>query len=234
MTGIAISDLTPRQEARRQRILRTALELAAEGGYDAVQMRAVSTRAKVALGTIYRYFASKDDLLVAVMVMWTHDLQERVLEVPPRGRTATDRLVDVYLRGCRAMERQPTVTAAMITALSSSGVGLADNAAEVRRTLSDMAAGVLGGLDEQTRDRILRVINHVWHSTLVAWTSGRRPFSWVMAEMESAIRLVMQPYDPPLEPAAAAANTKTATGKAGNAKTAQRAPQRAPAGSRAT
>jgi TetR/AcrR family transcriptional regulator, cholesterol catabolism regulator len=154
--------------------------------------------------------------------------------MPPRGRTATDRLVDVYLRGCRAMERQPTVTAAMITALSSAGVGLADNAAEVRRTLSDMAAGVLGDLDEPTRDRILRVINHVWHSTLVAWTSGRRPFSWVMAEMESAIRLVMQSYDPPLGRAAAAADTKTATGQAGNAKTATRARQRAPAGTRAT
>src|SRR4029434_3569150 len=52
--------LTNSQEARRQRVILTALELAAEGGYDAVQMRDVAARANVALGTIYRYFSSKD------------------------------------------------------------------------------------------------------------------------------------------------------------------------------
>ncbi|TML66926.1 MAG: helix-turn-helix transcriptional regulator, partial [Actinobacteria bacterium] len=55
--------LTPNQAARRDRVLDAALVLAAEGGYDAVQMRDVATRAQVALGTIYRYFASKDHLL---------------------------------------------------------------------------------------------------------------------------------------------------------------------------
>ena len=44
------------------------MKLAAEGGYDAVQMRDVAGEAGVALGTIYRYFASKDHLLAACQV----------------------------------------------------------------------------------------------------------------------------------------------------------------------
>ena len=47
------------------------MALGAEGGYDAAQMRAVALRAEVALGTIYRYFASKDHLLAATMVDWS-------------------------------------------------------------------------------------------------------------------------------------------------------------------
>ena len=54
------------------------MSLAAEGGYDAVQMRDVAATAQVALGTIYRYFASKDHLLAATLVEWTKDLQRRL------------------------------------------------------------------------------------------------------------------------------------------------------------
>ena len=61
----ATPPLTPVQRERRRRIIDAAMELAAEGGYDAVQMREVAARAEVALGTLYRYFASKERLLVA-------------------------------------------------------------------------------------------------------------------------------------------------------------------------
>src|SRR5579884_3629276 len=55
--------LTRAQQARRQRVVDSAMTLALEGGYDAVQMRDVAARAHVAMGTVYRYFSSKDHLL---------------------------------------------------------------------------------------------------------------------------------------------------------------------------
>src|SRR3954468_1409112 len=55
----AVRSIPASQLARRERILEAAMELAAEGGYDAVQMREVAERADVALGTLYRYFPSR-------------------------------------------------------------------------------------------------------------------------------------------------------------------------------
>ena len=52
------------QAARRRRVLDAALQLAAEGGFDGVQMRDVAAAADVALGTVYRYFSSKERLLL--------------------------------------------------------------------------------------------------------------------------------------------------------------------------
>ncbi len=52
----AAAEPRPSQAARRQRVLVSALDLAADGGHEAVQMRDVATSAGVALGTIYRYF----------------------------------------------------------------------------------------------------------------------------------------------------------------------------------
>ena len=56
---------TSSQRERRRRILDATLALAAKGGYEAVQMRAVAEKAEVAVGTLYRYFPSKVHLLVA-------------------------------------------------------------------------------------------------------------------------------------------------------------------------
>src|SRR5215210_969688 len=61
---------TERTEARkaavRERILQAALDLLAEGGYASAGVQAVATRAGVATGTLYRHFASKDDLFTEV------------------------------------------------------------------------------------------------------------------------------------------------------------------------
>src|SRR5215203_2904508 len=99
--------LTKSQAARRQRVLLAALELGADGGYDAVQMRDVAATAEVALGTIYRYFPSKDALLAAAMLEWMEDLERRVMQRAPRGDTTSDRVYDVLRRAVATMERQP-------------------------------------------------------------------------------------------------------------------------------
>ncbi len=114
-----IPTLTRSQAARRERVLRAALDLGASGGYDAVQMRDVATSAGVALGTIYRYFSSKDHLLAAAMVEWTHDLERRVGQRPPKGETIVERVDDVLRRATRAMEREPKLSEAVVTALLS-------------------------------------------------------------------------------------------------------------------
>ena len=59
--------LTRAQQARRQRVIDAAMALGLEGGYEAVQMRDVAARADVAMGTVYRYFTSKDHLLAAAL-----------------------------------------------------------------------------------------------------------------------------------------------------------------------
>jgi AcrR family transcriptional regulator len=48
------------------RIIRAAVELFAEQGFDATSVQQVVERAEVTKGALYHYFASKDDLLFAI------------------------------------------------------------------------------------------------------------------------------------------------------------------------
>src|SRR6202789_1764685 len=98
--------LTRAPQARRQRVVDAAMALGLEGGYEAVQMRDVAARADVAMGTVYRYFTSKDHLLAAALVHWVEQLDSRLPQEPAKGETQADRVVEVLDRALRAMGRQ--------------------------------------------------------------------------------------------------------------------------------
>src|SRR5690349_17890616 len=101
---------------RKRRCIDAAVSLAADGGYDAVQMRDVAARAEVALGTLYRHYASKDQLLLAAMAQQASTLRERLVHHPPRGATPAERVSDVLRRASRALERSPPLSKVMFPA----------------------------------------------------------------------------------------------------------------------
>lgn len=193
--SLASDELTPRQEERRRRVIGAARKLAADGGYDAVQMREVATEADVALGTIYRYFSSKDALLAAAMAEWTAELQQRLARTPPRGATPTDRLVDVLRRATESMERQPRLSAALVRALSSADDGVGEGSREVNRRIAAISEEILDHLDRSTREEVLGVLGHVWYSSLVGWVNGRSTIAAVGDELERAARLLLAGRD---------------------------------------
>ncbi|HUW01725.1 MAG TPA: TetR family transcriptional regulator [Acidimicrobiales bacterium] len=192
MTTFEGSALTERQAARRQRVVLAALELAAEGGYDAVQMRDVATRAGVALGTIYRYFTSKDHLLAAAMIEWVEDLERQVGRRPPRGDTPAERVTDVLGRALRALGSSPDLAAAVIAAQTSGDQAAGVEQARTTAVMIRMLAGAFpAGTDPEVRADVTRVLGHVWFSCLIVWANGIRDLDWVSDEVCVATRLLI-------------------------------------------
>jgi TetR/AcrR family transcriptional regulator, cholesterol catabolism regulator len=185
--------LTANQTARRKRVVDAAMTLASEGGYDAVQMRDVAREASVAMGTIYRYFASKDHLLAACQVEFSREVQQRLDARPARGRTPADRVVDVVRRATRAMERRPLLTSAMVTAISSPDPAVQGCQREVTTIMVAVLSEPMSDLDDERKARVVRVLSHVWFSSLLGWVNGWTTVDAVGDELESAARLLLRP-----------------------------------------
>ncbi|GAA3198130.1 TetR family transcriptional regulator [Actinocorallia longicatena] len=138
------------QHQRRKRIVQAAAALASRGGVEAMQMRTVAERAGVALGTLYRYFPSKMDLVVAVVSEELDLLEGSMERRPPGSSTGASRAVELLMRATRGLMREPELADALIRSLLLSDVktnfgsrmtgmlmrvAYADNATEEQRVL---------------------------------------------------------------------------------------------------
>jgi AcrR family transcriptional regulator len=95
MTGL---DLETPGESARERILSAAYELFSHRGIRAVGTDEVIHRAGVAKATLYRHFATKNDLVLAVLErrerLWTHGLIEAQSQL--RGNTPEEQLLAIF------------------------------------------------------------------------------------------------------------------------------------------
>src|SRR5947209_2774303 len=161
------------QAQRRERVVAAAMALAAKGGYDAVQMRSVAQEADVALGTIYRYFSSKDQLLLAGLEQMAEDMQVQLREHPPSGVSTHERVSLVLRRLCDLLETEPLLTHALVTALSSSDAGVSEESKAVQAMFTAMIADAVDGEAIDDIDGVVHLLGMVWMASMIAWVGGR-------------------------------------------------------------
>ena len=195
MTGAALSDARSERDletaARRGRMVDAAVELAAAGGYDSVQMRDVAARAEVALGTLYRHFPSKDHLLLEALTEQAAALRDRMAQRPPEGAAPADRMADVLRRATRALARRPDLTAALVTALTSPEPDTAPHKHAVEAVLRSIITTAIDGGDIADPDGVVRILGYVWLAVLSAWVGGTLNTDQMAEDLTSAARLLL-------------------------------------------
>ncbi len=199
--SLAVEDLgSTAQRERRKRILDATFELASDGGFDAVQMRAVADKAEVALGTLYRYFPSKIHLLVSALAR-EFDRNEALIrqmgDIP--GDTAAERVIFVLKRTTRGLQGDPKLTEALTRAFMFADSSVAAEIHTVGMSLTTMLthamhSGQAGERAEPTDEdvAVARVIGDVWLSALMAWVTGRSSAAETGAHLETAVGMILR------------------------------------------
>ena len=183
--------MSARQQARRERILTAASALASAGGYEAVLMKDVAARARVSLGTLYRYFGSKDHLLAETLLAWGGELGRRLRESPPRAADASERVASVFRRMARGVEQEPQLGVALTRALLSSDPSAFANREGLEAMMRDWIVLALGDADVPDRDGVIAVLRHVCFSCMIMLVNGQRSPHEVGEELARATRLLL-------------------------------------------
>jgi AcrR family transcriptional regulator len=184
--------LTQSQLARQERMLEVATRLATDGGFDAVQMRTVAVDADVALGTLYRYFPSKEHLLVSAMLRQIGELAIRLTVKPPSGLEPTERVVDVLRRANQALQRQPQFTLAVVRALASGDETVAPAVRQVRESMRSIILAAIGEGTSPRDEVVAEILEEVWLSALVSWISGVDSAQSVIRKLHDATGLLFE------------------------------------------
>jgi AcrR family transcriptional regulator len=200
-----VAKLVASQNRRRRRIVDAAVELAASGGFEAVRLRDVAERSSVALGTLYKYFRGKEDILLFAFNEGIARLEESFAARPARGATALERVTAFFSRATRGMLHNPQLGGALIRAMSG---GDRETAAHIVGSNRRMARMLLAALHDrpidpaepidaflpsETERELADALIGVWFAALSGWLIGNVPDAEaIAAKMRSAARLMLE------------------------------------------
>lgn len=187
-------------DERARRIVDTAVELAEKGGFEAVRLRDVAATSGVALGTLYRHFRSKEDLLVAALAAQVEQLERRMEAHPASGGTALERVTAFFATATQGLCRRPMLARAILRAAASGQPELTEKVArfhgaitsQIKRALAGSHAG--NGRDPAAVERdeaTAVVLEQVWFTALVGWAGGLHGQDEVIDKVRSAVSLIL-------------------------------------------
>jgi AcrR family transcriptional regulator len=183
------SRLARSQRARRERILAAVLELAAEGGYDAVQVREVATRARVALRTIYNYFDSRENLLYEAMMAWRLRVSgESVANVS--GTTLEERLLSLLYHNFEVFAEAPL----LFEAFSRLELRPSEVDPAIAKTMVGATDELLADVDPALADDLRLILGRFVYAELSLAAQGHIPIEDVWPEIERVVRRVARSH----------------------------------------
>lgn len=190
---VAPTEMTSRQLIKRAKIIEAVIDLIAEVGADAVQMREVSRRSGVALATVYRYFNSKDYLLAAALEGWQKRLTRRIL-ASRADRADLDPLpgiLDYLRRAQRAFHRNPNMTALMLQTTTSTDPGARATLDQMNRTNTEMFNRLLEGIAAEDVPNVTFGLNAALSNSLAGVLAGMMTVDESLDRVEWVARVLL-------------------------------------------
>lgn len=164
-------------DPRADRILEAAMELAEADGYDAVRLRDVASRADVALGTVYRRFHGKEDILAALLERMVVNFHDAVRVAPVPGKTPIERLGAFLAIATQALAERPKLAAAILRTVASGDAAASSRILAYKDTFDQIVVIVTRGrVDEApptgAEALVARLVRNTWFAEMVGWTGG--------------------------------------------------------------
>lgn len=188
------ADTTIGLSAVRQRrvddIVSAAMVLASDG-YHAVHLRSVADRAGVATSTIYRYFSSKDQILMACFHRWILEFDLAIRPEFVGHNDPFERLRRVVYRMTGSICESTGFAESVTRAYASADFGAATGADSVRDALEAVFAGV--NPDDQpsegSRD-IGSLIADLWITNILAVAQQRAAVEDIQKHLDRTVSML--------------------------------------------
>ena len=189
---------------RRDKILDVAVALAEEGGFENVRQRDVAANAGVALGTLYKRFRSKEDILCAALERETEVLERRMELNPAPGKTPIERITNFFQIITRGLVRKPKYARAVVRAMASGEEGVAQTVASYQGRLTGLIIAAMRGVGRlsfadatttppsKKETKLAFLLQQLWYASLVGWSAGLISQNEVIEQVKGAAVLLLR------------------------------------------
>jgi len=175
----------PPESDTQDAILEVVLQLIDDEGYDAVQLREVARRAHVSLATIYKHFATREDLIFAALERWREANVYVGLDEPVPGESLYDGLMRVFRHIFEPWEREPRMLEAFHRVLiMPSGDRLE---AEGTLVVRPVMQALFQGQDPDFVSDVLLITEHVMYGAVGRFVDGKLAVEDILPLIERAV-----------------------------------------------
>lgn len=189
-------------DERARRIVETAVALAERDGFAAVRLRDVAATAQVALGTVYKRFASKEEILIAALELESERLLGRMGRQGVPGDTPAERVTNLFTSVTRGMTKKPNLARALVRAIASADPSVTERVASFHAMMTALTVSALRGQaaaskqqwggDSDAREREMAfILQQVWFAALVGWAGGIHDVDTILMHIRNATGLLL-------------------------------------------
>ncbi len=178
------------QRERRQRIIDAAGELLVADDFERIQVRDVAERSDVALGTVYRYFASKDHLYAAVLRDWSATDPITRGGAPDPALPPAERIRIRLHHSVHRFEEYPTYLRLQNTLRQSTDPVVCALFAEFSAQVLASYREQLFDLPDEEAEDIVAVVTAVLAHELIMFGLGRRNVAEVHRLLDRAVDMI--------------------------------------------
>jgi len=178
------------QRERRQRIIDAAGELLVADDFERIQIRDVADRSGVALGTVYRYFASKEHLYAAVLRDWSASDPIKHQDAPDPGLPPAERIRIRLHHSVHRFEEYPTYLRLQNVLRHSTDPVVCALFAEFSQQALASYRDQLFDLPEEDASDIVAIVTAVLTHELILFGLGRQDVSEVHRLLDRTVDMV--------------------------------------------
>ncbi len=186
-------------------IIEIVVDLLDTEGYEAVQLREVARRARVSLATIYKRYATRDELIVAALEWWMDTHRYAGLAAPTiftADSSVYSNLMDLFRTIFEPWEQHPLMLRSYFRARSGPG-----GKRLIQRgfdAVLPVAKAIVAQLDSELAQDLELILSGVVFGFLGRFTAGEIEVTEIVPGIERAVFRLTAAYDanPPrqLEP----------------------------------
>lgn len=182
----------------QQKILAAARRIARERRYEEIEMQDVAAAAEVSRATLYRYYATREQLYADLILEWGLAFHERLRNAADAPKEARSRVHWVLRSVLDEAERERRLIRAFLFAVLHGDASMAEPVAEIRLLLPSLLFLAMGEPAAALPAREVRLLQHVLLSSLVSLQRGDLDAATVAADLEHAAdRLLFETGSPP-------------------------------------
>jgi AcrR family transcriptional regulator len=190
-TRLTLKDSVRRVE-RYEQIVAAATTLTTLGNVDC-QIRSVATASGVSPSTVYRYFTSKDDLLLACMHRWLRNFSATAAEANTGESDSYQRVLEVARTLTASLCSSPRFTDAVIRPYLYAHGAASALADIVRQQLIQIFyAAMSDGQPSQLHRSVAEVFTDIWVTNIAAISQHRTTIDDLMYRLTLVINALKQ------------------------------------------